>query len=252
MSDGSKIQWLARPGTRPATWNPVTGCTPRSDGCINCYAARMSRRLAGRFGYPNFFPFRVTFHPDKLAEPAKWRKPRTVFCVSMGDLWHQDVRLSWRQQVFEATAQAPQHTYLFLTKRPERVDDFPVLPNHWLGTSIENQQTADERIPYLLEVQAAVRFVSCEPLLGAIDLGDEFGESGRRVDWVIIGAETGPGRRPCKSAWVRSLIEQANNASVPVFVKQLEIPSTWLFQGKVTSNPADWPNWTRRREWPVV
>jgi len=111
----NKIGWC------DTTWNPVTGCTPISEACTNCYARRMAQRLKGRFGYPADDPFRVTLHPDKLDEPLKWKKPRRVFVVSMGDLFHEDVRFNFIAAVFGVMAACPQHTFLLLTKRPERV-----------------------------------------------------------------------------------------------------------------------------------
>ncbi len=236
-------------------------CTRVSEGCAHCWHLSFAKRHTAndhftefqREGYAGKSPVLIE---KELAAPLRLRKPSRIGVQLMGDLWHWYVGNSWRQQVFEATAKAPQHTYIFLTKRPELVDDFPVLPNHWLGTSIENQQTADERIRHLLACPAALRFVSLEPLLENIDLGRAHmlacphGREGKHicdaVNWVIIGCETGPGRRPCKIEWVKSLIDQADDAGVAVFVKQLEIA------GKVTSNPADWPEWARRREWPVV
>lgn len=189
----SKIEWTEY------SWNPVTGCTPVSEGCQNCYAKRMAKRLRGRCGYPADDPFRVTLHPERLEEPLKWKKPRRVFVCSMGDLFHEDVHPYDIMQIFNVMAKAKQHTFLVLTKRPERMLEFykrlrpgnvipgpyfsitgigegwagspPVLPdNIWLGVTAENQQRADERIPILLQIPATVRFVSCEPLLSAIDL----------------------------------------------------------------------------------
>lgn len=187
----SKIEWTE------VTWNPVTGCTKVSEGCRNCYAERMSKRLAGRCGYPKDEPFRVTLHPEKLDEPLKWKKPRRIFVNSMGDLFHEDVPDDFLDRVFAVMAHATCATcatFLILTKRPGRMQQYlssldrkdkigrwldtvghyravawPI-PNVWLGVSVENQATADERIPLLLQTPAAVRFVSCEPLLGPVDL----------------------------------------------------------------------------------
>ncbi len=183
----TKIPWATE------TWSPITGCTPVSPGCANCYAAKMAKRLRGRFGYPQDEPFRVTFHPDRLDQPLRWQKPRRIFVVSMGDLFHEDVSRDWLTKVFQTICYAEQHTFLALTKRPLWMIDFlhyaqgglpfqaPVwpLPNLWLGTSVENQATADERIPYLLRCPAAVRYVSYEPALGPVDI--------RR--WTEVGLE---------------------------------------------------------------
>ena len=167
------------------TWSPVTGCTRVSAGCRNCWAERMAQRLKGRFGYPADDPFRVTLHPERLAEPMRWRKPRTVFVGSMGDLFHESVPDHFIYLVWGAMLSVPKHRFLVLTKRPDRMARFlhihagkvalpsrevvQAVPYIWLGTSCENQETADERIPHLLKCPAAVRFLSLEPLLGPID-----------------------------------------------------------------------------------
>ena len=257
----TKIEWADE------TWNPVTGCTPVSEGCRNCYARRMARRLRGRFGYPQEDPFGVTFHPDRLDEPSRWTKPRRVFVCSMGDLFHEDVPPGWLFHVFYAMAAHQRHTFVLLTKRPSNIlgklytgklPYFPVaygplqgqdyLPNVWLGVTAENEEAARQRIPHLLRCRAALRFVSVEPMLGRIDLRPFIGPfptvGGAFVDWVVIGCETGPGRRPCRLEWVTDLIGQADTAGVPVFVKQLD------FDGRVSRDPAEWPEDLRRREIP--
>lgn len=185
----SKIEWT------DVTWNPITGCSKVSPACDHCYARRMSNRLAGRFGYPGGSrepgadPFAVTFHPDRLDEPLRWRKPRRVFVCSMGDLFHEDVTDDQIHAVFTFMSQRQcwKHTFMLLTKRPERMCQFITarikdgtvwregvtripLPNVWLGVTAEDQQRADERIPVLLATPAARRFVSAEPLLGPVDL----------------------------------------------------------------------------------
>lgn len=247
----SKIEWTEY------SWNPVTGCTPISEGCQNCYAKRMAKRLAGRGGYPADDPFRVTLHPDKLDEPFKWKKPRRVFVCSMGDLFHEDVSDEFIMKVFDIMHQNPQHTFMVLTKRPERMQDlidgmiydgfWGPIPSHiWLGVTAENQQRADERIPILLQIPAAVRFVSVEPMLGPIRLqrdwlmcpgGAEYGhgmsltrvhaggccDRHPRIHWVICGSESGPNHRKTKIEWIRDLREQCISANVPFFLKQMEI-----------------------------
>ena len=174
----TKIEWAEE------VWNPVTGCTKISPGCKNCYAERMSKRLAGRFGYPAVNPFRVTLHPDKLTEPLNWKKPKRIFVCSMGDLFHEDVPDSWIAAVFKSIGMCmsagdarKDHIFMVLTKRPERMRNFfrdwPLfenLPNVWLGVSAENQEPADARIPVLLSIPAVKRFVSLEPMLGPVDL----------------------------------------------------------------------------------
>jgi protein gp37 len=224
----------------------------------------MARRLRGRYGYPADEPFRVTLHPDRLEQPAKWRKPRRVFVCSMGDLFHPDVPLEFISEVWTRMSWAPEHRFLILTKRPERMRDvlaqtdyfthqagYEYLLNVWLGVTAENQARADERIPILLSIPAAVRFVSIEPMLGPVDLRptwirtqrgcggrhshayshdggtpghilhhhhDEF--CGPRLDWVIVGGETGPGARPLHPDWVRNVRDQCVTAGVPFFLKQ--------------------------------
>ena len=247
---GTKIEWVKnQDGTRGVTWNPITGCSKISPGCKNCYAEKMSKRLAGRFGYPEDDPFRVTFHPDKVYLPMDWKKPRTIFVCSMGDLFHENVDISWIRAMVEVMLAADQHTYQILTKRPQRMKecldwlfDGRLLPNKlpdhiWLGVTAENQEQADKRIPILLRIPAAVHFVSIEPMLslvnmyrhlpGDIDSGgfDPQGfsislDSWPGVDWVIVGAETGPGKRPMDLDWARSLRDQCQAAGVPFFFKK--------------------------------
>lgn len=185
MSD-TKIEWADK------VWNPVTGCTPISEGCANCYAARMAKRLAGRYGYPKDEPFSVTSHPNKLDEPYHWLLPQKVFVCSMGDLFHENVGLSdlWqihsKMRLYGRPDGMRKHTFMILTKRPQRMAEFyrrypsygfPDNPNLWIGVTAENQRTADERIPILLQIPAAKRFVSVEPMLGPVDLTKYFGGS---------------------------------------------------------------------------
>lgn len=268
----TRIKWA------DSTWNPITGCSPISEGCANCYAERMSKRLAGRFGYPADEPFRVTLHPERLDEPKHWRKPKRVFVCSMGDLFHTDVPFEFIALVFGRMHSARHHTYLVLTKRPDRMAEFirwyqqewlgpfasawPREYQHvWLGVTAENQRTADERIPLLLAIPAAKRFVSCEPLLGPVDLAglngligvglstidalngyhihhddDDKAERYDRLDWVIAGGETGPGARPMHPDWARSLRDQCQAAGVPFFFKHfgewgITKPHTYLHSG---------------------
>lgn len=232
----TKIEWA------DAVWNPITGCTPISEGCANCYAKRMANRLKGRAGYPADDPFRVTIH-NRFDEPLRWRKPRRVFVCSMGDLFHDDVPHSALDRIFSEMILEYEHTFLVLTKRPERMLEYfnsaslfrnifdPNIrllpsPNLWIGVTAENQARAEERIPILLQIPAAVRFVSIEPMLGQVDLRRAFGTEGPRqtyieqLDWVICGGETGPGARPVHPDWVRSLRDQCQAAVVPFFFKQ--------------------------------
>ncbi|MBL1177613.1 DUF5131 family protein [Pantanalinema sp. GBBB05] len=244
------------------TWNPVTGCNKISPGCAHCYAADIAKRFWGERKFTD-----VQFHPERLEQPLKWRKPRTVFVNSMSDLFHESVTDEQLDQVFAVMALTPQHTYQVLTKRPERMQqycdrldlrrlikaaDLPMpsgsyqiklpLPNVWLGVTVENQKAADTRIPLLLRTPAAIRFLSCEPLLEAIDLakwlrpvvvmhsessgflnGDAIvGTSpDSQINWTIVGGESGSKARPCNVEWIRSVVQQCTTAQVPVFVKQL-------------------------------
>jgi protein gp37 len=243
----------------------------------------------------------VMTHRDRLEQPLRWRKPRRVFVNSMSDLFHEDVPYDFIESVFGVMARAQAHTFQILTKRPERMREFfahpgraawshwaPVmdgvpgvrpmrhgewpgwpLPNVWLGVSVEDQATADERIPLLLDTPAAVRFVSYEPALGPVDfigglpsgLHPAFGF----LDWIIVGGESGHGARPFDLAWARSVIEQGRAAGVPVFVKQLgavavthsvrQHGSATLFTLKLRDrkggDPVEWPEDLRVREFPA-
>lgn len=217
----TKIEWAEK------VWNPVTGCTPISEGCANCYAKRMSRRLAGRAGYPPApHNFDVITHSDKLHEPYGWKKPSRVFVCSMGDLFHENVSENILGYIFGVMERCPRHTFIVLTKRPERMRDFILGKNHrqwclsnmWVGVTIENQARADERIPVLLEIPASVRFLSAEPLLGFVSFSDC--ESPENIGWVICGAETGPRKRPMDLAWARYLRDQCAHHRVPFFFKK--------------------------------
>lgn len=269
----TKIEWTEY------SWNPVSGCTPISEGCQNCYAKRMANRLRGRCGYPADEPFKVTLHKDRLEEPLRWKKPRRVFVCSMGDLFHEDVSRWMRFEVMDIILQAKQHTFLILTKRPANMKEFfewyyskagrtiETIKNLWLGVTAENQQRADERIPILLQIPAAVRFVSVEPMLGPVDLSLSDGvdlsvsvgtglKPGKSylinsLDWVICGGETGPGARPMHPDWVRSLVLQCKNAGVPIFVKQMG--SVWAkahSSDRASNRPEEWPEDLRIRELP--
>jgi len=247
----TRIEWAGE------TWNPITGCTKISAGCANCYAERMANRLANMpgSGYDKENPFGVKFHPGRLDQPLHWKKPRKIFVCSMGDIFHEDVTDSWLDDVFFTAANlARQHTYLVLTKRPQRMYEYFTkkiedgftwregityvpLPNVWLGVTAENQQAADERIPVLLQTPAAKRFVSVEPMLGPVSLGGlDFVSNIYRpwidypdvmLDWVICGGETGPGARPMHPDWARSLRDQCVSADVPFFFKSLGEYRRW-------------------------
>lgn len=242
MSDKSAIEWCE------ATWNPVTGCSKVSQGCKHCYAEREWPRLAAPSAKPNIYTGReftdVRCHQEKLDIPLRWRKPRRIFVNSMSDLFHEDVLDSFIFQVLDVIDQAPQHVFQILTKRPQRAVDVmggtsgvglnsPPLRNLWLGVSCEDQATADERIPLLLQTPAAVRWVSAEPLLGPIDLWPwikinqpsrwpkhAYIPRGPFIDWIVAGGESGPQARPMHPDWVRAIRDQCQAAGVPFFFKQ--------------------------------
>ena len=208
----SKIEWTE------VTWNPVTGCTKLSEGCRNCYAERMARRLQamGQESYRD--GFRVACHESMLERPLSWRTPRVVFVNSMSDLFHEAVPIEFIERVFDVMARARQHTFQILTKRAERLAALaPRLEwpsNVWMGVTVEHE-TCRERIEHLRLVPAMVRFLSLEPLLGPLRRLNLDG-----IGWVIVGGESGPGARSMDEAWVLDLKLQCASARVPFFFKQ--------------------------------
>ncbi|MFH1615807.1 MAG: DUF5131 family protein [Planctomycetota bacterium] len=249
----TKIDWAEK------VWNPVTGCTPVSPGCQNCYARKMANRLRAMGQEKYKKGFEVAFHPDSLNEPRKWKKPSRVFICSMGDLFHDEVKDDWLGAIFHAIDPLLLHQFLILTKRPKNIPSwlYRQLQSCWLGVSCENQEWADKRIPLLLEIPAVVRWASLEPLLGPINIyntsRDYLGPLGRPgakpvslgLSWCVVGAESGPGRRPCKLEWVSDIVRQCKAAAVPCFVKQIEISD------KVSHDPQEWPEDLRIREFPL-
>jgi protein gp37 len=221
MADHSAIEWTQ------ATWNPVTGCDRVSAGCDHCYALALAARLKGmgqvkyqRDGDPRTSGpgFGVTVHPSELQTPTRWRRSRVIFVNSMSDLFHPKVPAEFVAQVFQVMAATPQHTYQVLTKRPKRarrlLRDWTPSSNVWLGVSVEDDRQV-ERAEILREVPAAVRFLSCEPLLGPLPSLDLAG-----VDWVIVGGESGPDSRPMRLEWAVDLRDRCLEAGVPFFFKQ--------------------------------
>jgi len=212
MATKTHIEWTEM------TWNPVTGCSKVSAGCKHCYAETMARRLKamGVHRYRN--GFKVTLQPDLVDAPSRWRQPRIVFVNSMSDLFHEDVPLEYIQRVFETMVRCPQHTFQILTKRSERLlavsSELPWPANIWMGVSVEDNRVVD-RIHDLAEVPAAVRFLSCEPLIGPLD-----NLPLKKIHWVIVGGESGPGARPMKKEWVVSIHRQCRDSGVPFFFKQ--------------------------------
>lgn len=225
MADGSAIEWTE------ATWNPTTGCDKVSDGCDNCYALTLAKRLKamGAEKYQNDGDprtsgpgFGVTVHPDALGLPYKWRQPRVVFVNSMSDLFHAKVPTSFIRDVFSVMQETPQHTYQVLTKRSRRLRrlgetlDWP--DNVWMGVSVEDTRQL-RRVDDLRDTPARVRFLSAEPLLGPLFTPDlRLSLSG--IDWVITGGESGPRARPCDPEWVRDIRDECGRSGVAFFHKQ--------------------------------
>jgi protein gp37 len=276
MADNSKIEWT------DATWQPITGCSVHSPGCINCYAMKLAggrlRNHPSRAGLTKMtkagpvFTGEVRFNEQWLDQPLRWTRPRMVFTCAHGDLFHENVPDEWIDRVFRVMAMAKRHTFQVLTKRSARARTYlntsnrerairsvPIqwpLPNVWLGVSAERQQEADERIPDLLATPAAVRFVSAEPLIGPIDLNGlalpeawprcdcrghrptfdalnsaiycegccEGPEATTlpRLDWVIVGGESGPNARSMHSDWARLIRDQCAAAGTAFFMKQMD------------------------------
>jgi len=255
----TKIEWTNE------TWNPIIGCSKISEGCQNCYAEKMAFRLTHmphtdyysfvlddnkeddteKFKYVPEWNGRTHFVESALQKPLKWKKPRMIFACSMGDLFHESVPFEWIDRVFETIVLNPQHTFQILTKRPERMLEyfkqiaFRVPINAWLGVTVENQEQLIKRVPKLLSIPAAKRFVSCEPLLSGLDfygmqMGNELynclngvgdistsltGLTGDKLDWVIVGGETGPKARKLQTSWVLNIKNQCKDAGVPFFFK---------------------------------
>lgn len=212
MPQKTSIEWTE------VTWNPVTGCTKISTGCKYCYAERMAIRLhaMGIKRYRNGFD--VTLQPDLISQPDKWKTPRTIFVNSMSDLFHENIPLSYIEKVFETIIRNPQHTFQVLTKRSERLvklsSDLIWPHNLWMGVTVESSDYVF-RVNDLRETAAAVKFLSCEPLLSNIDALDLSG-----IDWLIVGGESGPKCRPMKKEWVTNLKRICEQTNTPFFFKQ--------------------------------
>jgi protein gp37 len=208
----SSIEWTE------ATWNPVTGCSKVSAGCLHCYAERMALRLQamGQKNYHNGFA--VACHPQMLDIPKRWKKSRLIFVNSMGDLLHEEVPLSFLRECFAVMNDTPQHTYQLLTKRSKRLAqlaaDLPWPRNLWMGVTVESQ-TEVGRVEDLRQVPAVVRFLSIEPMLGPIKRLDLEG-----IKWVIVGGESGPKARPMKEEWVLAIRDHCQQEGVAFFFKQ--------------------------------
>ena len=224
MADRSSIEWT------DATWNPVTGCTQVSPGCKNCYAMRFAERWRGVPGHPYEQGFDLKEWPERLPLPLHWKQPRTIFVNSMSDLFHEGVSEHYIQNVFVVMVQANHHRFQVLTKRHRRLEELaprlPWAPNIWMGVSVETQRWV-ERVSALRNTAAAVKFLSCEPLLGDLNL-DLTG-----IDWVIVGGESGYGARPMQEQWALHIQEQCKASRVPFFFKQWgEHDATGVRKGK--------------------
>lgn len=267
----TSIQWTDK------TWNPVRGCSRVSQGCVNCYAEQIAARFSGPSQPFQGFAGRVNGHAawtggvelieSALDAPLRWRKPARIFVNSMSDLFHEGLADSDIFKVFVVMAACERHTFQILTKRASRMaswvravnpDGFPSWPpsNVWLGVSVEDQKTADERIPHLLATPAAKRFVSYEPALDAVNFTPWL----ESLDWIIVGGESGLGARPFNIAWAEETLAQCKAAGVACFVKQLGANVIlecrgvgWFFQSlkdRKGGNMEEWPPDLRVREFP--
>lgn len=208
----SSIEWTEM------TWNPTTGCTKISAGCKYCYAEVMTRRLMamGIDKYKDGFAVRT--HEDSLMTPFEWKKPKVVFVNSMSDLFHSDVPVEFIKKVFHVMNNTPQHTYQVLTKRADRLfeihEQLNWTNNIWMGVSVEDERVT-HRIDFLRQTNAAVKFLSCEPLIGPLM---NLNLSG--IDWVIVGGESGRKARPMEEWWVWDIKQQCQEQEVLFFFKQ--------------------------------
>jgi protein gp37 len=221
----TSIEWT------DVTWNPVAGCTVATAGCTNCYAMRMAARLEAmgvtkykgltrKTGDRHVWTGKIVQDEKALNVPQSWRTPRTVFVNSMSDLFHDAVEVDFIQRVWGVMRDTPQHTYQILTKRPERMrrvlssPGFAVLPNVWMGTSVEDAAVVN-RIDDLRAAPAAIRFISFEPLIGSVANADISG-----IDWAIVGGESGPRARLMPEQWVHEIEAMCRKTGTAFFFKQ--------------------------------
>lgn len=216
----TKIEWTDK------TWNPITGCTKKSVGCAHCYAEVMTRRLKAMNLEKYKNGFELTLHEDELSQPLKWKGSHNIFVCSMSDIFHEDVPFDFVDKIIDIITQTPQHRYQILTKRANRMAEYfanKTIPNNiWLGVTVECTSTKN-RIDELRNLNASIKFLSCEPLLedlGELDLNG--------IDWVIVGGESGPKARPMKQEWVLNIKEQVNKQKAAFFFKQW---GTWGSDG---------------------
>lgn len=244
MSAITAIEWTHMRGYVPRTWGPTIGCTKISCGCTNCYFFELHNRRHKAWKDGRWPDAPKQYHKpasvmqimrDRFDEPRSWRRPSCVFVNSQSDLFHDDIPNSDLKAIWEVMANTPQHRYLILTKRPERMRQFvtayystawKLSPNIWLGVTVEDQAAAEARIPILLDTPAAIRFLSVEPMLGPVDLRLAHDVNryvpGKWLHWAICGGESGPRKRPFDLAWARSVRDQCKAADVPFFMKQID------------------------------
>lgn len=212
MAQASRIEWTEY------SWNPVTGCTKVSPGCMNCYAERMALRLHAMGVKRYQAKFKVSIHPELLSIPFKWKEPRIIFVNSMGDLFHEEVPEKFILDVFATMNKCQRHIYQVLTKRSLRLlklsEKISWTENIWMGVTVEEERFID-RIKHLRDSKARIKFISCEPLLSSIN---ELPLEG--IDWVIVGGESGPNARPMEKNWATSIRDQCLSAKVSYFFKQ--------------------------------
>ena len=216
----TKIEWTDK------TWNPITGCTKKSAGCVNCYAEVMAQRLKAMCLEKYRNGFELTLHDDNLDEPLLWKKAHNIFVCSMSDIFHENVPFEFVDRIMDTINRTPQHRYQILTKRSERMKEYfqtrDVPQNVWLGVTVECK-TSKIRIDHLRDLNATVKFLSCEPLI------EDLGELNlNRIDWIIVGGESGSKARPMKQEWVINIKQQVEHKGAAFFFKQW---GTWGSDG---------------------
>lgn len=269
----SNIEWTGE------TWNPIVGCSKVSPGCANCYAEKMARRLVamGQSKYVGAVDGRgrwtgeVWYDAPSHEIPLQVKTPRIWFVNSMSDLFHEKVSLNWQMRIWEMMAKCYWHTFQILTKRADEMlrrvelltNIYGELPNVWLGVSVETQKYADKRVPLLCQTSAAVRFLSCEPLLEHVSLTGYLNDGSdwlQHLHWVITGGESGSGAREFNLGWGRDIIDQCRAFNVPVFVKQVganpvqgvaESKASFIIKSRKGNDMNEWPEDLRVREMPA-
>ena len=257
----SKIEWC------DMVWNPVTGCTKISEGCQNCYAEKFANRMKYHSNFKvakkYHYGFKVWEHQEELYN-KDWMKPGRkqlkIFVCSMGDMFHGEIDFNFIYRVLKVIKNNPQHIFMILTKRPDRLLEFynwvnynysawfEIIPNLWLGVTAENQKWYDTRVPLLLEVPSKIHFVSCEPMLGTIQL-TQFSLLSKysHLDWVICGGETGAGARLTSHSWFDSLLSECKTYYIPFYFKGKG--THLLSKNSVIYNDIDGKEY---REYPIV